>query len=230
MNINGHGILYYPHIPKSLDRYFRATFPKKYKDAAYTLHVRAGDTVSKGDCIATYGYNKITAPCSGEILHLGGAPGLIEWPAARSEDIGVSCREDASSYAKNNINHGAIVFPEGSNMDECYSFSIKPLDFDPEEHYPVSEAFDNAEVWHDGKDPGVFKTLGRRFGLVGDTIYTTIDLLVYDLKSPGSGTKLPASLANDSECKKHLFRYWELINNGGAAKEILPNYEVRGPS
>lgn len=226
MKFGARGVLYYPHVPRALDQYLRAVFPTKYNDQSYRIQVSVGDTLRQGEVIATYGYNKITAPCDGEIVFLGGLPGRLDWPDRRQEDLSVSCSEDPITYEANNINRGAIVFPETVDVGSSYAFAICPNDFNISKYYGVRRAFDEGNVWHDGKKPTFLENL---FGRNGDTVYTTIDLLVCALKYPGSGTKLPEYLLQDKDYRTRLFRYWDLINSAVAAKEIFPNQTLRGP-
>lgn len=197
-------LVHYPHVPKAVNRFLQESDPGTYHDAAYTVLNRAGALVRVGDVIAKYGAFSITAPVEGRLEFVSTArPGLHEWP-------------DSSTTRPN---YGALVF-DATAHTEAHSFSIRPvLPEDPsarwawkKSEYPyfaVRPAFDRGDVWLDMK-----RGKGRSF-------YTVIDLLVYDLKSAGSGIALPPTLAGNQEYRQQLRRYWDLINH--AAAEIAPS-------
>jgi hypothetical protein len=179
----GNTEVFYPQIPKTIDRYLKSTNPSKYSDRNFIHRVQEGAFVDNEEIIANYGDITITSPFAGKITWLGAqSPGRYDWEV---EDYKIEC-------------------PESGEKRFFYSFAVIPVK--EQEHNAksvgVRYAFNNGNVWLDMKKQK------------GDSFYTIIDLLVYELKQPGNGIKLPSNLANDEEYKKKLMKYWSLINNG----------------
>lgn len=222
MSVRQNGVLYYPQIPKAVDQYLRIAHPRKYNNGTYRTLLAPGASVKTGDVIATYGDNKITAPCDGVLVFVSARPGLHEWPDLREEDLSICHISDLQGYEANNINLSALVFPKSIPVKEAYAFAIEPDQLDSEEVYLVSKAFDGGKVWHDGKKPTMW---GHIFNRKVHTFYTLIDLLNYK-----NGIRLPDQLANDRTYRVSLGRYWPLINKALAAKELLPGRSLHGPN
>lgn len=193
-------VLYYPHVPKAVDRLLRALEPTRYNSSPYVNIAKVGQGVQRGDVIAQYGDIKITAPYSGRIELIGNAdPGKHEWP-------------EPQPFDSHSINSGRLLFPESIDPTECHAFALRPLR-DPEyvgesgnyNWFSVRNAFDHGNVWRDMKK--------KR----GNTFYTIIDLTVCDLKYPGNGIALPQELRDDTGYRDRLMEYWVLINNASAS-------------
>jgi hypothetical protein len=175
--------VFYPHIPKTIDRYLKSTNPVKYSDRNYVHRVQEGAFVDSEQIIANYGDITITSPFAGKITWLGAqSPGRYDWV---NEDYKIEC-------------------PENGEKRFFYSFAVIPVKEQEHNanHVGVRYAFNNGKVWLDMKKQK------------GDSFYAIIDKLVYELKEPGNGIKLPSNLANDDGYKKELMNYWSLINRG----------------
>jgi len=151
----------------------------------------------------------------GRIEFLGSPrPGQLEWPELLdSLDPDWGDLVDGSPEDKKLREHNsrAIVFDESTDREAAYAFAIRPLQglksfYDDGFPYSVEvrNAFDHGNVWLDMQQES------------GYTLYTIIDLAVYEIKSPGSGISIPEELASDPEYRDQLLPYWNLINSASA--------------
>lgn len=207
-------VLYYPHIPKTVDRLLRAREPHKYHDGAFRFLVHLREGVEKGDAIAEYGDFKLTAPFAGRIEFLGDlTPGVYDWPQvldwrARAPE---PPEESSSDRELREANLNSITFPDDAQPTSAFAFALRPL-ADPKlagrigyyRYCRVRAAFDHGDVWLDMK---------RKRGY---TLYSVIDMAVFNIKSPGSGIPIPDSLVNEKDFSDKLLAYWDMINSANA--------------
>ena len=202
--------LYYPHIPKTVDRLLRARQPTKYFDGAFVYLVQKNEVVAQGDVIATYGDFKLTAPFPGRVEFLGNpTPGVYDWQGLAQPPSNELEGEIPDSKDLPQAGMGWIVFSEHVNSLDPYAFALRPLRdgkiygrFGNYLFARVRYAFDNGNVWIPG---------GKEYSL-----YSVIDMAVLNFRHPGSGLPLPESLKTDPHFPQQLIPYWDFINNATA--------------
>lgn len=212
-------VLYYPHIPNTVDRFLQGREPQKYHEGAFSFLVRERDGVEEGGVIATYGDFKLTAPFPGRVEFLGSqTPGKCDWPRLMDYASTAPPNESPADCELREANYGSIAFPNDTQPDKAFAFALRPL-ADPKlvgkiGYYGCSKvrtAFDRGNVWTNMKK--------KR----GYTLYSVIDMAVCNIKSPGSGIPIPDSLVNEEDFSDKLLPYWDMINSANATICYIEN-------
>ncbi len=194
-------ILHYPHIPKTVATLLKELYPRIYRSAAVTFHVREGTWVKRESVIGTYGKIKITAPYEGRIERLGNPfqAGKHEWYSTQGGAIFGDPRD------KNRM---------PSMEGDSYIFSMRATLNTPDKRYEhtsphIAHAFDNGR---DGaEEVGLF---GGNKG--HPTFMSLLDDAAAHAKGMPGRTRVPDSLIKDHDFREHLIRYWALLFSGSA--------------
>jgi hypothetical protein len=221
-------VIYYPHIPKAVNTVLQALDPENYFPSAYKNILKEGTWVRKGDVIARYGRTSITCPFDGRLEMVGNPnPGLNEWPEPQEARHVTGENSTTFEYRLRELNRGHLVYSQDLPERDCFAFAIRPLkednfyshgftdNLEGSTSFGVRYAFDNGTVFYNEQSVNFFDdVLTKR--LKTYALYSIIDMVVYDLKEPGNGIKLPDSIKDDQNLRDELMRYWGLINTGMA--------------